>query len=59
MNEDDKIVAIFTKEGYALVFKCWYLAKGLDLEEVRLLVLPLGHVNGDELEVDVFLKETG
>lgn len=29
LNEDDKIVAIFTKEGDALVFKCWYLAKGL------------------------------
>jgi hypothetical protein len=29
MNEDEKIVAIFTKEGDALVFKCWDLAKGL------------------------------
>jgi hypothetical protein len=35
------------------------MSKYLDLEVVRLLVFALGHVNGDELEVDIFLKETG
>lgn len=36
-----------------------YIYIYLELEEVRFLVLALGHVNGDELEVDIFLIETG
>lgn len=32
--------------------------KYLDLKEFGLLVLALGHIDGEELKVDIFLKET-
>lgn len=30
----------------------------LDLEEIRLLVFTFGHVDGDELKLNIFLEET-
>jgi len=49
-----------TEEGNVVgVLKCRYLSERVKLEKVRGPVFPFGHVNGNELERNVFLQQTG